>query len=241
MAEIDREAARLLAAAEEHGYETIVCSEYAIEAVDSPVFVNRVLREHGFLEVHRTLHGELLDAGASRAFAVCDHQIAHVYVEREADLPRVMSVLERVDGVASVLDRDAQRAWDLGHPRAGELVLLAERGCWFAYPYWLDEKQRPDFAPTVDIHRKPGYDPAELFLDPKLRFPRLRIAGKLLRRKLGFRTLFDLVPTDPSCVRGSHGLPPSAAELGPLYLASPGLKLSGSLRTRELLFETRGR
>jgi predicted AlkP superfamily pyrophosphatase or phosphodiesterase len=235
--EIDAEAGRLIDKARELGMEVLVCSEYGIEDVTEPVFVNRTLRERGYLRAQQTAHGELLDAGASRAFAVVDHQIAHVYVQRERDLPELRQLLEGMPGVARVLDREEQREIELDHERSGELVLLAERGAWFAYPYWLDEAKRPDFATTVDIHRKPGYDPAELFVDPKLGFPKLRVARRLLQKKLGMRYLMDVISTDPGQVRGSHGLMPSSPELGPLYIASPGLKLPGQISASSLLFE----
>lgn len=236
VAEVDREAGRLIEKAEELGMDLLVMSEYGIEPVDSPVFINRSLRESGFLEVQKTRHGELLDAGASTAFAVADHQIAHVYVADAARISEVRRDLRALAGIARVLDRAEQGEIGLDHARSGELVALAERGCWFAYHYWLDEAERPDFARTVDIHRKPGYDPAELFLDPKIRASWLRIAWILLKKKLGFRYLMDVIPTDPSLVRGSHGLLPSKPELGPLYLASPGLNLPDSPRVDQLLF-----
>jgi hypothetical protein len=145
----------------------------------------------------------------------------------------VRAALASIDGVDRALDRDGQRDLGIDHARSGELVLVAAPGCWFAYPYWLDEARRPDFAPTVDIHRKPGYDPAELFLDPTLRAPKLRIATKILRSRLGFRTLFDLVPTDPSLVRGTHGRLPAAPDLGPVAIGSFG-RPEGPLRALEV-------
>jgi hypothetical protein len=184
------------------------------------VLPNRCLRERGFLRARATRQGELLEPGSSRAFAVCDHQIAHVYVRDAADLAPVREALRALDGVERVLDRAGQRELGIDHARAGELVLVAAPGCWFAYPYWLDEARRPDFAPTVDIHRKPGYDPAELFLDPARRAPKLRIAAKILRSRLGFRTLFDVVATDPALVRGSHGRLPATPDFGPVAVGS---------------------
>lgn len=235
--DVDAEVGRLIAAAQDAGYEILVLSEYGIEDVDTPVFLNRVLRERGLLRVQETAHGELLDAGASAAFAVCDHQVAHVYIRDEAQLSAVRKTLEESVGVARVLDREAQRDFGLDHERSGELVVLSEERAWFAYHYWLDEKLRPDFAPTVDIHRKPGYDPTELFVDAGLRFPKLRIAKNLAKKKLGFRYLMDVIGTDPSVVRGSHGLLPIRPERGPLYLSSAGLKLPEKARVDTLLFE----
>jgi len=234
--DVDAVAKPLIEKAREKGYEVLVCSEYGIEPVDRPVFLNRALREAGLVRIQDTAHGELLDCGASAAFAVVDHQLGHVYVHREADLAKARTCLEGVEGVARVLGRDAQREFALDHERSGELVVLAEPGCWFAYPYWLDESRRPDFASTVDIHRKPGYDPAELFIDPAIPFPKLRMARRLLQKKLGFRYLMDLIPTDPSMVRGSHGLLPTDPELGPLYIATPGLELPAHPGAHELLY-----
>ncbi len=113
-----------------------------------------------------------------------------------------------------MLDEDGKRRGHLDHRRSGELVAIAEPDAWFTYYYWLDEARMPDFARTVDIHRKPGYDPAELFLDPTLSAPKLSIAGKLLKRKLGFRALLDVIPTDGGLVRGSHGRAPQRREDG---------------------------
>jgi len=197
----------------------VVLSEYGITAVSRPVDINRVLRRAGLLAVREELGRELLDAGASRAFAVADHQIAHVYVNDRACLGEVRRLLEKTEGVAQVLDEEGKRLHRLNHDRAGELVALAERDAWFTYYYWLDDRRMPDFAPTVDIHRKPGYDPAELFIDPQLRWPALRMAWTLLKKRLGFRTLLRIIPTDGGLVRGSHGLPAASADEGPLLMA----------------------
>ena len=222
VAELDAEAGKLIDAAFAKDYQVIVLSEYGIEPVDHPVFINRSLHEAGFLRIQETSHGQLLDAGASRAFAVADHQCAHVYVRDAADLPAVAAHLRGLEGVEHVLDRAAQREWGIDHERSGELVAVSAAGSWFAYHYWLDEARRPDFAPTVDIHRKPGYDPTELFVDPKLRWPQLRVAKNLAKKLLGFRYLMDVIGTDPSIVRGSHGRLPTDPERGPVFLSSTG-------------------
>ncbi|MBL8729548.1 MAG: alkaline phosphatase family protein [Planctomycetes bacterium] len=217
---LDAEAARLIAAAREQDAPVVVLSEYGIEDATAPVFLNRVLHEKGYLRVQETGHGQLLDCGACRAFAVADHQCAHVYVQRPADLEPVRRLLAASPGVARVLDRAQQRELGIDHARSGELVCIAERGHWFAYHYWLDEARRPDFAPTVDIHRKPGYDPAELFVDPKIRFPKWKVAKTLARKLLGFRYLMDVIPTDPSMVRGTHGRLYEDDAAGPVFLCS---------------------
>ena len=218
--DLDAECERLIAAARQQNAHVVVLSEYGIEAATTPVFLNRLLHEKGLLRVQETSHGQLLDCGACRAFAVADHQCAHVYVRDAADLEPVRKLLAAVPGVARVLDRAQQRELGIDHDRSGELVCVAEPGCWFAYPYWLDESRRPDFAPTVDIHRKPGYDPAELFVDPKIAFPRLRVAKNLAKKLLGFRYLMDVIPTDPSMVRGTHGRLYGDDDAGPVFLCS---------------------
>ena len=217
---VDAEAMRLCDAALARGSRVLVLSEYGIEAATHPVFVNKILHEAGLLAVQETGHGDLLDAGASRAFAVADHQCAHVYVRESEDLGRVAKLLGSVPGVARVLERAAQRELRIDHERSGELVLVAEKGAWFAYHYWLEESRRPDFATTVDIHRKPGYDPTELFVDPKLRFPKLRVARRLAQKLLGFRYLMDVIGTDPSIVKGTHGRIFADPLDGPVVLSS---------------------
>jgi hypothetical protein len=162
--------------------------------------------------------GESVDLFNSRAFAVCDHQLAHVYVPDPADRPRVRELLAGLDGVARVLADDERGELRLRHDRAGELVALAAPDAWFAYPFWLDDRAAPDYARTVDIHRKPGFDPCELFFDPALWWPKGRAVRRLVQKKLGFRTLFDVVPLDPALVRGSHGLPASRADDRPLLI-----------------------
>ena len=218
--ELDEQCRRLIEAARERDAHVIVLSEYGIEKATTPVFVNRMLAEQGLLRVQETSHGQLLDCGASRAFAVADHQCAHVYVHDADDLDNVRKLLQRTPGVARVLDREQQKELHIDHDRSGELVCVAEPGCWFAYHYWLDEARRPDFATCVDIHRKPGYDPAELFVDPKIRFPKLKVAKTLAKKLLGFRYLMDVIPTDPRQVMGSHGRIYDDDDAGPVFLCS---------------------
>jgi hypothetical protein len=132
-------------------------------------------------------------------------------------------MLSRASGIERVLDRSQQREFGLDHPRSGELVAIAAPGAWFTYYFWLDDRVAPDYARTVDIHRKPGYDPVELFVDPKLRFPKLRVASRLARKLLGFRYYMDVIGLDASIVKGSHGRLPSPgreAEEGPVFIGS---------------------
>jgi predicted AlkP superfamily pyrophosphatase or phosphodiesterase len=216
--ELDDACAPLLDAARAAGARVWVVSEYGHVAVSTAVLPNRALREAGLLTVRPGPFGENLDTFTSRAFAVCDHQLAHVYVADDADRPRVCDVLLGLKGVARVLDGEEREEIHLRHARSGELIALADADAWFAYPFWLDDRQAPDYARTVDIHRKPGFDPCELFFDPKLPWAKGRALRRLVQKKLGFRTLFDVVPLDPSLVRGSHGLPAAEATDRPLLI-----------------------
>jgi len=240
--EADAEAGRVADAARSIGAEVIVLSEYGMAPVSGPVHLNRDLRQAGFLRVQRVLDSwELLDPGASRAFAVADHQVAHVYVRDPADRPAVKAALEKVPGVARVLDDAGKRELGIDHARAGELVALAAPDRWFTYYYWLDDRAAPDFARTVDIHRKPGYDPVELFLDPAIRVPKLKIAWKLMKKALGFRTLMDVIPLDASLVKGSHGLAPAREEEGALLLSTSGIGRMDRIKpeaVKELILRT---
>lgn len=222
--QVDAEAGRLIDAARERGANVVVLSEYAITAVDRPVHINRVLREHGFLTVRREPLGwESLDCGASRAFAVADHQIAHVYVRRAEDVTCVAELLRGIEGIERVLDREGQREFGLDHERSGELVTVAAPNAWFTYYFWLDDRLAPDYARTIDIHRKPGYDPVELFLDPQIVFPRLRIGLRLAQKLLGFRYYMDVIGLDASIVKGSHGRLPAVGRepsQGPVFISS---------------------
>lgn len=187
------------------GTRLIILSEYGIEPVDRPIHLNRVLRQHGLLAVRRELGRELLDPGASAAFAVADHQVAHVYVNDRSRVAEVAGIVASLEGVERVLDGDAMGQAGIAHPRSGDLVAVARPGAWFTYYFWERDEAAPDFARTVDIHRKPGYDPVELLLDPRKPLVGARIAWKLARRKLGFRTLLDVIPLDATLVKGSHG------------------------------------
>jgi predicted AlkP superfamily pyrophosphatase or phosphodiesterase len=222
--QVDTEAGRLIGAARATGAEVVVLSEYAITAVDQPVHINRVLREKGFLNVRREPLGwESLDCGASSAFAVADHQVAHVYVRQSKDIPAVAHLLRQVPGIELVLDRERQREFGIDHERSGELVAIAAPRAWFTYYFWLDDRLAPDYARTIDIHRKPGYDPVELFVDPQLTFPKLHIALRLAQKKLGFRYYMDVIGLDASIVKGSHGRLPDLGREGsesPVFISS---------------------
>ncbi len=185
------------------GVEVVLLSEYGISKVRKPVHLNRVFRDKGWIQIKNELGLELLDAGASRAFAVADHQVAHIYVRDDTIRNEVRCVLEATEGVAEV--RESGFGDGIGARRAGDFIAVSSPESWFTYYYWMDDMVAPDFARTVDIHRKPGYDPAELHLDPALSLPRIRIASFLIRKKLGFRALLPVIPLDASLVGGSHG------------------------------------
>lgn len=225
-AAVDAEAARLLDFAAAEDLELSVISEYGIEAVSQAVFPNRILREAGLLAIHPAHNGSILDPGNSRAFAVCDHQCAHVYVANPRDLATVTELLAASPGIETVYQPEQLESIGLNHPRSGELFCVAKPGWWLAYPYWLESDAEPDFARCVDIHKKPGYDPCELFIDPALALPKVRIGMKLLAKKLGMRTLMNFIPTDTGLVKGSHGRLPSSPELGPVFIAAEGCPLS---------------
>jgi predicted AlkP superfamily pyrophosphatase or phosphodiesterase len=228
LAAIDAVAGDLIDAARATGRRVLVLSEYGIVPVTRPVHINRMLRAAGLLSVRSEEGAELLDPPQSRAFAVADHQIAHVYVADPEDVVRVRSLLERLEGVAEVWDEEGKRAYGLDHTRSGELVALARPDAWFTYYYWLDDARAPDFARCVEIHRKPGYDPAELFIDPAIRFPRLAVGRRLVQKALGLRTLMDVIPLDATLVRGSHGRADTPQKRGPVILSSePGLLPEG--------------
>ncbi|MGH9002731.1 MAG: alkaline phosphatase family protein, partial [Acidimicrobiia bacterium] len=233
---VDAVAGRIIDVARRLGSTVVALSEYGIEPAHQPVDINRALRRAGLLAVSTQTAGragrggigrggrarnmEYLDPYASAAFAVADHQLAHVYVRDPTLIPKVAGVIEGLDGVAEVLDGDGKRAAGLDHERAGELVAVAAPGAWFTYYYWLDDALAPDFAPTVEIHRKPGYDPAELFFDPADRLAKPRAGLALARKRAGLRYTMNVVPLDPSCVRGTHGRVPADPAGGPVLLCS---------------------
>ena len=221
--EADAALAPLLADLRDRGTTVVALSEYGISPVSRPVDINRALRREGLLSVYSQRGMEYLDPCTSRAFAVADHQAAHVYVADPADIPRVRDVLKHTEGVDEIWDRTEQATYGIDHPNAGELVAVAEPDAWFTYYYWLDDTRAPDFARGVEIHRKPGYDPAELFFDPADKAVKAKAALTLLRKKAGMRAPLTVVPLDPTHVKGSHGRLPQDHRDGPLLLCSdPG-------------------
>jgi predicted AlkP superfamily pyrophosphatase or phosphodiesterase len=217
--EVDDVAGSLVDFYEQRGARVLVLSEYGIVPVTMPVHLNRVLRQAGMIAVREELGLEVFDPGASRAFAVADHQVAHVYVNDQRRREEIKELVASTPGVDRVLDADGQRDHRVCHPRSGDLIAVARPDAWFTYYYWLDDARAPDYARTVDIHRKPGYDPVELFLDPAITMPALNIGWKLAKRKAGFRTLLNVTPLDATLVKGSHGRYAEWSEDGPCAIS----------------------
>ena len=198
--EIDEVIKKLVLYYEGKGARILILSEYGISPVNNPIHINRIFRDHDLLNIRIERGLELLDPGASKAFAVSDHQIAHVYINDKSVEKKVRALLETVPGIELVLDKEEQKSYHIDHERSGDLVLMANSDSWFTYYFWLEDAKAPDYARCVDIHKKPGYDPVEMFMSSKLR------AGyKLLKKKAGFRYVMDVIPLDATLVKGSHG------------------------------------
>ena len=203
--ELDEVCKDLILFYESKGIQPILLSEYGISPVKGPFHLNRLLREKGYLKIREENRLELLDTGISDAFALSDHQVAHIYINDKSKLTEIKELCENCSEIGLILDENGKEKYGLNHERSGDLVLVAKKDFWFTYYYWLDDKKAPDFARMVDIHKKPGYDPVELFTDPRKKFMLPRIALKLLKKKLGFRTLLNVIPIDAQLVKGSHG------------------------------------
>jgi predicted AlkP superfamily pyrophosphatase or phosphodiesterase len=235
---IDHIAGELIEFFEKRSVQVLLLSEYGISKVELPVHLNRLFREQGWLVVKEELGRELLDYGASRVFGVVDHQTAHIYLNDRSLERQVRSILERQQGVASVWGPAEKRAEGLDHSRSGDLIAVAQEHAWFTYYYWLDDRYAPDFARTVDIHRKPGYDPVELFLDSDLPLLHTKIAWRLLQKRLGFRMLMDVIPLDASLVKGSHGRRPASAQEWPVLISANSGLVPTSPLSSTAVFDT---
>lgn len=212
--EIDEVIRQLVMFYEKKGAEILILSEYGISPVNNPIHLNRVFRENDLLAIRVERGLELLDAGASKAFVVADHQIAHVYINDPAVTNQVRALLENVAGIELILNKDEQKAHHIDHDRSGDFVLMADKNSWFTYYFWLDDAKAPDYARCVDIHKKPGYDPVEMFMSSKLR------AGyKLLKKKAGFRYVMDVIPLDASLIKGSHGRTGVEPQYKPVFIS----------------------
>ncbi|WP_143870496.1 alkaline phosphatase family protein [Catenovulum sediminis] len=204
----------------------MIVSEYGITAVNKVVHLNRVLRRAGYIRVRETKSRENLDCGASTAFAVADHQCAHIYLNDQHQLAEVKQLIAEQEGVEQVLDKSEQAERGLAHERSGDLLVVSTSDAWFSYYFWLDDDKAPDYARTIDIHRKPGYDPVEMFIDPKIKFPLLKMIGKVLKKKLGFRMLMDVIPLTPELIKGSHGRLADDPQKGAILMLPNSLKES---------------
>jgi predicted AlkP superfamily pyrophosphatase or phosphodiesterase len=218
--QIDSIVGDLISSFENRGVQIILLSEYGITNVSAPIHLNRLFRREGWLTIKNELGLEMLDCGASKVFAVADHQVAHVYLNDVSLEKSVRALLEKTEGIEKILGRDEKIAAGIQYERAGDLIAVANENAWFTYYYWLDDALAPDFARCVDIHRKPGYDPVELFLDPKIPAVKLKILWRLLKKKLGFRMLMDVIPLDATLVKGSHGRIPESENDFPIFITN---------------------
>lgn len=209
---IDRVVTDLISFYESRNIRVLLLSEYGISPVDQPIHLNRLFREKGWISIKNELGRETLDCGGCKAFAVADHQVAHVYINDPSIKAEVRELLGNTSGIDEIRDRN--------HERSGDLLAIAKPNAWFTYYFWEDDKVAPDFARTIDIHRKPGYDPCELFIDPEIAFPKLKIAQFLLKKKLGLRGLLEVIPLNPSLVKGSHGRDKVPDSEKPVFIGS---------------------
>jgi predicted AlkP superfamily pyrophosphatase or phosphodiesterase len=200
----------------EEDYSFALVSSYGITEVSRDIAINRHLRERGWLKVVHNLAGERVDTAMSEAFAIADHQVALVYVKDPQNLAQIEDAIAQIDGVESVLRQRRNR-----DRRCPDLLCVADTESWFSYAYWLDEGGAPDFAHSVAIHDKMGYDPCEMLFDSKLRFPKLKMVQKLLQKKCGFRTVMDVISTEPWRIKGSHGRLPDSESEAPIWMAPP--------------------
>jgi predicted AlkP superfamily pyrophosphatase or phosphodiesterase len=198
----------------------ILLSEYGITNVNRPIHLNRILREEGYIAIREERGLELLDAGESDAFAVADHQIAHIYCKNSSSIERLVKLLKSVDGVEKVLFGEDLKNHHINHERCGDIVVVADKDSWFTYYFWLDDAKAPDYARMVDIHKKPGYDPVEMLTDPKDKLVMAKVVGKLLKKKLGFRTVMNIIPIDATLIKGSHGRLTEDKEDYPIFISN---------------------
>lgn len=218
LGEIDEVVKDLVSFYEKKNTNIIILSEYGIAPVSKPIHLNRIFREKGLLQIRVERGLELLDAGASKAFVVADHQIAHIYINDPSVTGQVKNILENTPGIALMLDEEGKKKHHIDHERAGDFLVSAAPEHWFTYYFWLDDAKAPDYARCVDIHKKPGYDPVEMFMSSKS-----RAAYKLLRKKAGFRYVMDVIPLDATLIKGSHGNIGTPAEFHPVLITNAEL------------------
>lgn len=218
--EIDEVVEQLVNHYDQQGTNIILLSEYGITDVKNPIHLNRVLRKEGFINIRIERGLELLDAGASEAFAVADHQVAHIYVKDKNNIEKIKALVAEVPGVEMVLDKEEIQNENLNHERCGDLVAIADSDSWFTYYFWMDDEVAPDYARMVDIHKKPGYDPVEMMTDPKDKLVMAKVGWKLLKKKLGFRTVLDIIPLNATLIKGSHGRKTEDSDDSPIFISN---------------------
>lgn len=233
LVEMDSLLARLIQAAESQDRDVLIVSDYGFERVDQPVYLNRELRRAGFLNVEDAENGERLDPGTSRAFAVCDNQVAHVYVARPEDVSPVRAILEAVSGVAEVLDASAQAKLGIAHPRSGELIATSMPRAFFSYPYWLDEGKAPDFHDCVAVFDKIGTDTCELFLKPGLG-GKVHAGKRLAQLALGLKVPFNIVDANDGNVRGARRIARDDPQRGAAAISSWDLGRTGPVPMEDI-------
>jgi len=235
LGQIDAVVGDLIRFYENAGVKVVLLSEYGITDVNRPIHLNRIFREKGWLEIRDELGHDMLELGDSKAFAIADHQVAHIYVNDRSILSEVRKTVAAVDGVEEVMDGAMKNYSGLEHSRSGDLIAVSDMRSWFTYYYWDDDRRAPDFARCVDIHRKIGYDPVELFVNPRIKRPKLKVVGKKMRSAFGFRTLMDLIPIDSTLVKGSHGRIPDNNEDRPVLIGDfPTLTDRGNIRATDV-------
>ncbi len=215
---IDNIVGELIDFFENRDVQVVLLSEYGITPVNHPIHLNRLFREKGWLTIKDELGLERLDCGNSKVFAVADHQVAHIYINDLTIESKVRALLESTPGISSVWGEDEKKLNGICHDRAGHLIATSAENAWFTYYYWINDSVAPDFARCVDIHRKPGYDPVELFKD-QTRGSMPRVLFKLLKKKLGFRMLMDVIPLNANLVKGSHGCRPNNQADWPILIS----------------------
>jgi len=218
--EIDEVVKKLVSYYDKENTNIILLSEYGITDVSKPIHINRILRSEGLISIREERGLELLDAGASKAFGVADHQIAHIYLNDPTIESKVKELLKGIEGIDRVLSHNELEEAHLNHDRCGDLLLIADKDSWFTYYFWMDDSKAPDYANMVDIHKKPGYDPVEMFTDPDDKFVMLKVILKLIKKKLGFRTVMNIIPLKANLVKGSHGRIPEDQSDYPVFITN---------------------
>ncbi len=239
--EADNLAMELVYFYQQRGVIPLVVSEYGITPAKRNLALNRIFRSKGWISIRRELGHDMLDCGASRVFAVADHQTAHIYLNDLTLKNEVLRLLDNEPMIAELRVANLDSLPPTTAERCADIIAVAQPDAWFSYYFWDDDKNAPDFARCIDIHRKPGYDPAELFIDPTLKLPQFRIAQFLLKKKLGFRALMEIVPLNGDLVRGSHGSDLVDEMDQPMCIAPPGTPtISAATNVRDCILSLFG-